>query len=319
MSLTEKLIFLMFGALVAGVLGGAAVLVGHAVHRWRFHKEKKLGKTFIRFRAVVLSVAAAGLACIAYGCWVEPNRIEVSRLRMETSKLPADAKGIRVVHVSDLHTESTPRLETIVAGLVKRERPDLIVFTGDALNDRRGLTIFRVCMRRLAKIAPTFAVRGNWDLHAWRDLKLFEGTGVVELDGQARKLSIRGQDLWIAGAAWLNEGHIERALAEVPDGALSIFAYHAPGGIYRIAKGNADLCLVGHTHGGQVRLPWYGALVTLARYGKRFEAGPYRVENTWLYVNRGVGMQGGLTPRVRFLCRPEIAVFELTPASPGER
>lgn len=67
--------------------------------------------------------------------------------------------------------------------------------------------------------------------------------------------------------------------------------------------------------GGQVALPFYGALVTLSRFGKRYEAGLYRVHDTWLYVNRGLGMEGGWAPRVRFCARPEITVIELAPAS----
>lgn len=72
----------------------------------------------------------------------------------------------------------------------------------------------------------------------------------------------------------------------------------------------ADLYLAGHTHGGQVRVPGYGALVTFSRFDKKYEMGRYDVNGTALYVHRGVGFEPGL-PKVRFLCRPEIAVFDL--------
>ena len=62
-------------------------------------------------------------------------------------------------------------------------------------------------------------------------------------------------------------------------------------------------------------LPWYGAMITLSKTGKMYESGLYRVGGTWLYVNRGIGMEGGPAPRVRFLARPEITILELT--SPG--
>jgi hypothetical protein len=73
-----------------------------------------------------------------------------------------------------------------------------------------------------------------------------------------------------------------------------------------------DLYLCGHTHGGQVRLPFYGALVTFSRYGKKYEAGEYIVGNTVMYVNRGVGMENN-APRIRFLTRPEVALIEVKP------
>ena len=68
---------------------------------------------------------------------------------------------------------------------------------------------------------------------------------------------------------------------------------------------------------GQIALPFYGAMVTLSRHGKRFECGLHRVDSTYLYVNRGIGMEGGRAPRVRFLARPEITVIELAPAPPA--
>ena len=72
-----------------------------------------------------------------------------------------------------------------------------------------------------------------------------------------------------------------------------------------------DLFLCGHTHGGQVRLPFWGAVITLSKYHKRFESGLYDFEGVPMYVNRGVGCEGGSAPRVRFLCRPEVAVIDL--------
>jgi len=75
-----------------------------------------------------------------------------------------------------------------------------------------------------------------------------------------------------------------------------------------------DLYCAGHTHGGQVALPFYGALVTFSKYGKRFETGLYRVGETRLYVSRGIGMEGGKIPRVRFCSRPEVTVIEIHPA-----
>jgi uncharacterized protein len=102
-------------------------------------------------------------------------------------------------------------------------------------------------------------------------------------------------------------------MKEVPPDAYSIFVYHYPDEIYAVA-GKVDLYCAGHTHGGQVALPLYGALLTLSRFGKRFEAGLYEVDGTQLYVNRGIGMEGSGAPRVRFFARPEITVYEIGPS-----
>ena len=155
-------------------------------------------------------------------------------------------------------------------------------------------------------------MKGNWDV--WRTgANPFDGTGALELNGQAFELETRGTSLWFAGAPAQARDRIESALAALPDDAFTVFLYHFPDVIHDVAARQVDLCCVGHTHGGQVALPFYGAIVTRSTLGKRFESGLYRVQNTWLYVNRGIGMDGKWAPRVRFCARPEITVIEVAP------
>jgi predicted MPP superfamily phosphohydrolase len=99
----------------------------------------------------------------------------------------------------------------------------------------------------------------------------------------------------------------------LPKDKFSIFLYHYPDEIENVTPHGIDLYCAGHTHGGQIALPFYGALITLSKYGKRFEGGTYRVDNTWLNVNRGIGMEGGPAPRVRFWATPEITVIDVLP------
>jgi predicted MPP superfamily phosphohydrolase len=96
-------------------------------------------------------------------------------------------------------------------------------------------------------------------------------------------------------------------------GDFRLFLYHFPDAVEEASAANIDLYLAGHTHGGQVRLPFYGALITFSRYDKRYEAGLYRLGAATMYVNRGIGMEGGKAPRVRFLDRPEITVIDVAP------
>jgi hypothetical protein len=105
-----------------------------------------------------------------------------------------------------LHRDAKPRLEERLPDLVRQARPDVIVFTGDAINSPAGLPIFKRCMTRLAAIAPTVALRENWDTWYWANLDLFGRTGVRELNGSAIRLEVRANAVWIAGsAAWCNE------------------------------------------------------------------------------------------------------------------
>ncbi len=265
-------------------------------------------------RRTILASAALGTICMTYGYFVEPYWPAVTHSTVPTSKLALGAKPIRVVHISDLHSDPEPRLEGRLPAIIKAEKPDLIVFTGDAINSPGGLPIFRRCIGELSTIAPTFAVKGNWDALFWSNLDLFGKTGARELKGEAVEVIVRGTKLCLAGAPVGQPGLKEQALSKVKPEALSIFLYHYPSAVLEAAQQKVDLLCVGHTHGGQVALPFYGALITLSKLGKQYESGLYKHQDTWLYVNRGIGMEGGSAPRIRFCARPEVTVIDLVPA-----
>jgi len=168
----------------------------------------------------------------------------------------------------------------------------------------------------LAKVAPTFVVRGNWDSGSdRRNIDLFGGTGARELDGDAVRIEIAGTPLWISGIAFDNASSLKPTVRVIPPAEFSILLYHLPDLMPEVVGENIDLYCAGHTHGGQVALPWYGAMITLSKFGKRYEGGLYHEGNTWMYVNRGIGMEGGPAPRVRFWSRPELTVIDIRPAS----
>jgi uncharacterized protein len=262
---------------------------------------------------IVLTLAGIGLLCGAYGYFVEPYWLSVSHIKISSSKLPKGSRPVRIVHISDLHSDPKLRLEGRLPQAIAAERPDIIVFTGDSINSAAGLPVFRECLTELAKIAPMFVVKGNWDAWYWNRLDLFEGTGAHELNGDSAQVNVNGLPIWIAGVGVENERKMEQAIASIPPDAFKIFLYHYPDLIKEAARQKVDLYCAGHTHGGQVALPLYGALITFSKYGKQYEAGLYREDQTWLYVNRGIGMEGGAAPRVRFWARPEVTVIEVSP------
>ena len=87
--------------------------------------------------------------------------------------------------------------------------------------------------------------------------------------------------------------------------------YHTPDLILEATERGVDLVLSGHTHGGQVRLPGLGAVVTFSSFGRRYAAGLFNEAGTRMVVSRGIGLEGGAAPRVRFLCRPEIVSIDM--------
>jgi uncharacterized protein len=305
---------IIFFGLVAAIYAFAAIIC----IRWLL---QRFGKTSLSqqrsqmwFRRTILSLSLIGLFCIGYGYFIEPYRIDITHVQIKSEKLPKGANPIRLIHISDLHSDPTIRLEKKLPEIIKNEKPDVILFTGDSINSPAGLPVFRECLTNLAAIAPTYVVKGNWDSAFWNRLNLFEGTGATQLNGNSVSLNVQGTALHIAGIAVGNEGRLQQVIAALPQNELSVFLYHYPDLITEIAEQKIDLYCAGHTHGGQIALPFYGALITLSKYGKQYEAGLYKVDQTALYVNRGIGMEGGNAPRVRFCATPEVTVLDIVPS-----
>lgn len=259
-----------------------------------------------------LTLAFLGVLCVLYGFYVEPYWPEVTHVEIKSAKIAKATGKVRIVHISDLHTAAEPTLEHKLAGIIREQRPDLIVYTGDSLSHSHGLPIFQKLMKDLTAIAPVYAVAGNWDVATDVLDILYAGTEVKHLQGSNLKQDVRGTPIWIAGSARWHESQIWPSTRGIPASEFSIFLFHNPDGIFDQAAQRFDLYCAGHTHGGQVALPFYGALTTNSSYDKQLEAGLYRIQKTWLYVNRGIGMTSG-PPRVRFLARPEITVIDLVP------
>jgi predicted MPP superfamily phosphohydrolase len=268
---------------------------------------------------IVLGMAAAGVACMLYGRFVEPRWIEVTETRVPTGRLPSGHRGVRIVHLSDTHSDPEPLLEERLPAVVAALKPDLVVFTGDAANSEEGLPVFRRFLAEIAKIAPTFAVEGNWDAGFSAASDRFVGTGATKLDGTSATIDVDGAKVRVVGAGFLGglQG-VGPALAALPADGPAILLYHPPypDVVPPRAAGRVDLMCAGHVHGGQVAMPFYGALLTLSKYGKKYERGLYPDVGSFpMYVSRGIGMEGDPAPRVRFCSRPEVALIELVPAA----
>jgi predicted MPP superfamily phosphohydrolase len=131
---------------------------------------------------------------------------------------------------------------------------------------------------------------------------------IVRLDNQ-RTIAILGLDCSHHLAT--DAAALARLVSTSPNHKPSVLLYHAPDLMPEAARHGIDLYLCGHTHGGQVRLPGFGAILTSSQLGKRYEMGLYREGQTSMYVSRGVGLEGLSAPRVRFLAPPEITLITL--------
>lgn len=254
--------------------------------------------------------AAAGLLCVLYAAYVEPYWPEITTVRLETPKLTQAT--LRIVQISDLHCDPKARLEPRLPELVNNLNPDIIVFTGDAVNSPQALELFQQTLAAMTAPLGKYAVRGNWDYLHGSDL--FENTGFELLPLTAVRLEKDGDAFMICGIDYHSGRISQRAFNQLDPDTWNVLLYHSPDLVAYLDNQPIDLFLSGHTHGGQIALPFYGALATMTQQGKSYEAGLYTVGTVKLYVNRGIGM-GGIGPRMRFFARPEITLFEIYPAA----
>ena len=259
---------------------------------------------------VVHAIALIGLCCYCYGYFVEPYNVQVNRMTIATDKLKDTS--FTVVHISDMHCDTKMRNEEKLVRIVNEIAPDIIVLTGDEINSEDAIDLFQNTLNSLDARVAKLAVRGNW-FERIESSEMFEETGFQVLESNSVNLEKDGEKINVAGLNFWDSQSAKYLLKYNDPDKFNIFLYHTPDLVEDIAGSNVDLYLAGHTHGGQVCLPFYGAILTFSKFGKKYEAGRYKVGDMEAYVNRGLGMEGGKAPRVRFFARPEIAVFDIVP------
>jgi uncharacterized protein len=253
---------------------------------------------------LLLQVSVVGAILLLDSFVLEPNWIEVRR-----SSIPAPVdRPIRIAHLSDLHTRQIGFRERQLHTLLDREHPDAIVITGDVATPGGTPSHYFRMLRQLHAPLGVWLVEGNWEhwLPFPRGDSLRDSTGVRLLLNDSAQLTGR---VWLVGLDDPSVGDPEpaRALQSVPPDAWPIALMHAPGYFERIAT-RFPLALAGHTHGGQIRLPFWTPY--RPRGSGRFVDGWYASGKSRLYVSRGIGTS--MLP-ARLFCRPELAIMTLVP------
>ncbi|MBN1976005.1 MAG: metallophosphoesterase [Anaerolineae bacterium] len=269
-----------------------------------------------RFLKLALAgvVEAGALTCGGWGyaTAVEPNWLALERVDVPLHGLPTALEGFTIVQLSDLHRGPEVAQEDIerAVGLALRQEADLAVLTGDFVS--RSADNAASCAEALAPLVDTgevLACLGNHDhwTHADTVAGALAGVGIAVLRNAACEVA---DGLWVAGVddVWERHADLGEALAGVPSGAAVVLLAHEPDYADVVASdGRVGLQISGHSHGGQVRWPFFGPPV-LPYLATKYYAGRYRVGDMWLYVNRGVGL---ISPAVRFNCRPEVTLLTL--------
>jgi len=310
MSLREEISLLLVGLLILAICGLELILlISYILVRIRRGSWKSIRLT--KLDIALHTLALTGILCLLYGHLVEPYWIDVNAMTIRTAKLRTAA--FRIVQISDLHCDTTPLNEERAVRIINQFTPDVIVLTGDCLNRASALPRLQGMLRRLDARLGKLAVRGNFEISHWSRLDLLENTGFRWLDRDTVTVEKGGEMLAVSGLSFDSPHMYQDLLQNAAKDSFNIFLFHTPDLIEDIRGLGVDLYLCGHTHGGQVALPGYGALITFSKFGKKYESGMYESDGTILYVNRGLGLEPKPAPQVRFFARPEITVFDIVP------
>jgi predicted MPP superfamily phosphohydrolase len=300
--------------LVAGV-ALASALSYRLARKWGVmppDKRSWVESPWVARPAAAVLVLYAG--CFGYGNLIEADWVQTTRTEIKVSEPVLGLDRFRIVHLSDLHLERVGRRERRMIEQVLEAKPQLIVLTGDYLNVREGAVALHEVLGALKAPLGVIGVEGNWDTK-FVSGEIFQRAGATWLVDDTRVLEREGRRLRVVGQGMTPSRTLKELLPPKDDGAYTIFLHHLPDAIDELRKRDPgqriDLFLCGHTHGGQVCLPFWGAVITLSKYHKKYERGLYTVDGVPMYVNRGVGSGGGGVPHVRFLARPEVAVIDL--------
>lgn len=288
---------------------------------------------------ILLVVAAIGAVCVAYGVLIEHHWFRLRRYRLDI--LPT-AGALEILHLSDLHFTTRDRKKARF--LASLPPADVTIVTGDFLAEH-GEAIEAV----VSAVRPTrgrmasYFVLGSNDHYVSRPINYFryfskrrkrgsgvhgrrddliaqlEGDGWIHLDNVRRDEHLRGGDdaseleIEVVG---LDDPHIHRDdLSVAPRRSPDVFGLavtHAPDPAPELAALSYDLIVAGHTHGGQVRLPFVGALVNNSELPRSFSMGLFDLGTAYLHISPGLGTSK-YAP-FRFLCRPEATYLSIAPA-----
>ena len=282
---------------------------------------------------IISIVSMLSLLIMIYGMTFGRYNYKIERVHLSFDDLPKSFDGLKVVHISDMHTGSYDNDKGLLKGirLINNESPDLILFTGDLVNDHKEeVTPYIEDIKKLKSRYGTYAVLGNHDYYGayrqadkdayWKDFFLkFEQMGItllnndhVEINNGQEKIAIVGSENW-GNANWTpKRGDLERSFSGVAQDQFSILLTHDPSHWDHKVIGfrkHVHLTLSGHTHGFQfgINLPFFKWSPAKYRYPNWM--GLYDNAGQYLYVNRGFGF---LAFPGRVGMRPEITVLTLS-------
>lgn len=287
-----------------------------------------------RFTGGVRALAALGVLAAPIGAYA--TYIEPYRLQKETATIVVEGRAevstpVRLGVLADIQTDRVTDYERGAIDRLMAERPDIVLIPGDVLQCTRReyaaqIDDMRELVQRLDAPGGAFFVEGDVD-ELDRLRPLFWDTPVRMLVNEIAETRVRDVRVLIAGIELDYQSQAAREtirqLIDMPrNGRIKLLMAHRPDAVLMLPPdADIDLVVAGHTHGGQVVIPGFGPPITLSRVPRAIGAGGLHDHTgNAIYVSRGVGLERGMSPRLRLFCPPEISLLTLTgPPMAGAR
>jgi predicted MPP superfamily phosphohydrolase len=263
----------------------------------------------------------SGLAVCAYGILVRRKWFRVVERVAHVEGLDPRLEGLRIAQLSDLHIGAhTPRGWGMRwARAANAKAPDLAVVTGDMVTSGTDFhaDVAEVIGALRAKLG-VFVSMGNHDYFGEGEplIGLLRARGVSVLRNEGAVVERDGASIWLAAIddTWTRRDDVARAMRDRPAGSTTVLLAHDPEAFDEAAEAGADVVLSGHTHGGQIAMPFFARAANLASFTHPYVLGFYRRGRALLYVHPGLGTTG---PPMRLGAAPEVTILVLrrAPAS----
>lgn len=268
-------------------------------------------------RKLLKAAVGATLALGAGGAYpfAESKWCRVTRETAHLPNLPAEFEGLKVAFLADTHHGPHASLDYIrhAVSLANAANPDLVLLGGDYVSkSSRYIAPGIAELGKLRAKIGRFGVLGNHDF--WEGIDeskaALASSGITELTNRGVWIERGNARLRLAGVGdvWTDEQDIKAALGDATDRDAVLLLSHNPDFAETVEDERIGLMLSGHTHGGQVVLPGYGAPVVPSSYGQKYLQGFVQGPACRVFITRGVGTSG---PPVRFQCRPEVVILTL--------
>lgn len=271
------------------------------------------------------AIAAGGLVFLAvvglYATYVEPRWIRTERVALDVAPL-AGGDELRIGVLSDLQTDGIGGYEYDAVDRLVAEEPDVILVPGDFFqSDGRdfeaALPELRALLGRLEAPGGVFITEGDVDSPERMAFMSDGMTNLTWLDDEVITTEVRGIPVHIGGISVRFRAPAAQAtideLAGKDPGELRILLSHRPDAAFHVPEDGADLVVAGHTHGGQVAIPFFGPPITMSNVPRAVAAGGlHEIDGTPIYLSNGVGMERATAPQVRFNSRPSVGIVTLT-------